>query len=562
MTTTTPTTTRSGFQAPAREFHDPIVIPVTGSKPLPAWLGGVLYRMGPSKFDVGKVKIRHWFDGMTLVHRFEIKQGGVVEYRSRGVSKDIEAEITKNQSYSGFGPADPCKSVFLRAASAFKQVAFPSAPTSALDRPVNINVTVTPTHRVVPIGAAPKHGADEWHLIGKTDYGQLQLLDAETLEPVPSGSTHVGYDDPAEVRSRFNYRDINAEFIGQLSAAHHQSDPATGDHYNVTVDPAGQAPTLRVMHINEHTGASRVLATVSLRCAAYIHSFALTKSYVVLIEQPYYLGWYGAKALLAASYVDALEWNPAMPTRMYLVDRVTGSVVTTVDSDTPFFYFHTVNAWDIAGADGKPTAVVLDVCAADMPGAVRKLAVDSMCPALRGSTGGGMTIADNELAAIRRYTIPVSASVDSGSPAVVTYKQVSKPGAELPRIHAGRAMTPTRYVYAMLTSRSSQDGDGGQDTLFGAIAKIDTADGGSERKWSAPNAYPGEPVFVPRPNGTNEDDGVVLSVVLDAVTETSFLLVLDASDFTEISRAQVPVAVPFGFHGSFLGAQASMHSFT
>ena len=60
---------------------------------------------------------------------------------------------------------------------------------------------------------------------------------------------------------------------------------------------------------------------------------------------------------------------------------------------------------------------------------------------------------------------------------------------------------------------------------------------------------PGRGVFVRAPDARREDDGVALSVVLDARRRTSFLLVLDARSFTERARAEVPQPVPFGFHG-------------
>jgi carotenoid cleavage dioxygenase-like enzyme len=70
--------------------------------------------------------------------------------------------------------------------------------------------------------------------------------------------------------------------------------------------------------------------------------------------------------------------------------------------------------------------------------------------------------------------------------------------------------------------------------------------------WRAEGCHPGEPVFVPAPDGAAEDEGAVLSVVLDVGNGASFLLVLDASTFTERARAAVPHAVPFGFHGQFI----------
>ena len=52
-----------------------------------------------------------------------------------------------------------------------------------------------------------------------------------------------------------------------------------------------------------------------------------------------------------------------------------------------------------------------------------------------------------------------------------------------------------------------------------------------------------------RPGGEREDDGVLLSVVLQG--DASSLLVLDASNFHELARARTRRVVPFGFHGEF-----------
>jgi carotenoid cleavage dioxygenase-like enzyme len=56
---------------------------------------------------------------------------------------------------------------------------------------------------------------------------------------------------------------------------------------------------------------------------------------------------------------------------------------------------------------------------------------------------------------------------------------------------------------------------------------------------------------VARPGGVGEDDGVLLSVVLDAERGTSFLLVLAADSFTELARAELPHPVLLGYHGQF-----------
>ena len=75
---------------------------------------------------------------------------------------------------------------------------------------------------------------------------------------------------------------------------------------------------------------------------------------------------------------------------------------------------------------------------------------------------------------------------------------------------------------------------------------------GQALEWFEEHCYPGEPVFVGAPSQTSEDDGVVLSIVLDAQKQASFLLVLDAFTFKEVARIYVPHHIPFGIHGLFM----------
>ena len=64
--------------------------------------------------------------------------------------------------------------------------------------------------------------------------------------------------------------------------------------------------------------------------------------------------------------------------------------------------------------------------------------------------------------------------------------------------------------------------------------------------------YPAEPVFVPRPGGTAEDDGVVLTNVLDTVTNSTWLLLLDGRTMAPVAQAgPTPHMIPHGFHGRY-----------
>ena len=63
----------------------------------------------------------------------------------------------------------------------------------------------------------------------------------------------------------------------------------------------------------------------------------------------------------------------------------------------------------------------------------------------------------------------------------------------------------------------------------------------------------GEHVFAPDPDRAGEDDGWLLSLVTDAATNSTDLVVLDARDIEAgpIARVRLPRRVPLGFHANW-----------
>jgi beta,beta-carotene 9',10'-dioxygenase len=92
------------------------------------------------------------------------------------------------------------------------------------------------------------------------------------------------------------------------------------------------------------------------------------------------------------------------------------------------------------------------------------------------------------------------------------------------------------------------------------LVKVDLAHHATS-SWYEEGCYPGEPVFVATPEAADEDDGVILSVVLDAKKGASFLLILDASSFRELARAEVSHHIPFGFNGNYFAGMSGPESF-
>ena len=94
---------------------------------------------------------------------------------------------------------------------------------------------------------------------------------------------------------------------------------------------------------------------------------------------------------------------------------------------------------------------------------------------------------------------------------------------------------------------------GGMDAP-GVVARYDMSDGSKTIHDLGPNAHPGEFVFVQETDSSGEDEGWAMGFVYDDATDSSDLVILDASDLSKppVARVHLPRRVPFGFHGSWI----------
>ena len=74
-----------------------------------------------------------------------------------------------------------------------------------------------------------------------------------------------------------------------------------------------------------------------------------------------------------------------------------------------------------------------------------------------------------------------------------------------------------------------------------------------------PGCHVGEFVFEPRHPGSGETEGWLMGLVVNASTQTTDFVILDAAHFTGAPQAVVtlPHRVPAGFHGNWVPAAAT-----
>ncbi|XP_045569537.1 beta,beta-carotene 9',10'-oxygenase [Salmo salar] len=108
---------------------------------------------------------------------------------------------------------------------------------------------------------------------------------------------------------------------------------------------------------------------------------------------------------------------------------------------------------------------------------------------------------------------------------------------------------PRRFVLPLNVTNDTPTGVNLNTRPTSSATSFKTAE---DKVWYQKGLFPSEPVFVPSPEAVEEDDGVILSVVVTPTEDKrTFLLVLNARTWEELGRAEVPVNVPYGFHGAF-----------
>ncbi len=415
--------------------------------------------------------------------------------------------------------------------------------------PDNICVAVQANLPGIPSGS--ESAARSGHRSGiknvwlTTDRNGLKEFDQNTLEP-------IGYATQEKLHPLLR---------GPLSCAHAQRDPLTGDIFNYNLD-MGRYATYRVFRSSAKSGTTDILATICEANVkpAYIHSFFLSPSFVIFCVPSTHFGLMGLKVLWERNIVDAIEpFDESKLCKWFVIDRHGGKgVVATFESDAGFF-FHTINSFEERDEATGDVNIFCDVIQYNTLEVIRIFEMDVLLQ--RGNETkrfwGDERRNRNIHPRLVRHKLHVSGksmneqhSRKSLVPErLETAFEIKAPHAgELPTINPAFATRKYRYVYS-LPNR-------GYSTLLDSLAKTDL-ETRETLFWDNPQGHtPGEAIFVSRPRGPDdgegeldEDDGVLLSVVLDGFNKTSYLLCLDAKTMTEMGRAECEWAVALGFHG-------------
>ncbi|KAM4620307.1 carotenoid-cleaving dioxygenase, mitochondrial [Polymixia lowei] len=510
------------------ENPEPISTEVQGT--IPSWLHGNLLRNGPGKFEFGNTHYNHWFDGMAMLHNFRIENGQVT-YHSRFLQSDVYKKNSERDRImvSEFGTLampDPCKNFFQRFLSRFEMI-------QSTDN-ASVNFVKYKGDYYVSTETNFMHRVDPESL------ESLEKVDWSKFIAVNGATAHPHYDPDGTSYNMGN------------------SYGSKGALYNIISVPPEKADTKDTLQ------GAKVLCSIipaDKSHPSYYHSFAMSENYVVFIEQPIKMDLLKIVTckLRGKALSDGIYWDPSQETVFHLVDKQTGQVSSVKYHTKALSVFHQINAFEEGGF------LMLDMCCSDNGEAINNYLIQNL-----RKSGDALDEVYNTLcrAFPRRFVLPLNVTSDTPTgqnlntrpSSQATCVKTSKDkvvcqhedlhgddlheygGLEFPQINYSRCNTrPYRYFY----------GCGFRHLVGDSLLKMDLQDK-TFKVWYQKGFYPSEPVFVPSPDAVEEDDGVILSVILTPSEDKgTFLLVLDARTYEELGRANVPVNIPYGFHGTF-----------
>lgn len=308
-----------GLESGAREIDD-AEMRVEGQ--LPAWLEGRLLLNGPALWNLPRGGYEHWFDGLAMLHRVQIRAGRA-RYRSRfAQSEDYVRSVAAGKpAFGAFDTRNPMG--FFRRMLNLK----------------NPPVTDNPSVVMSRIG-------ERW--VANTETPHLTGFDPGTL----ATTGRVTFDDDVQM---------------QLMSAHGRTDER-GDYWNVGIH-LGPKCTYKLLRIRAGSTKREVIGSIEVRKAGYTHGFAMTPTHAVI--------WETALRAMPLSflftgraYIRNFRWEPASGSRLHAISLADG-LVRSWDI-APMLGFHAIQAWH----DGED--IVLEMPVFDDARVVEDLRLDCL----------------------------------------------------------------------------------------------------------------------------------------------------------------------------------------
>ncbi|MGK7944275.1 MAG: carotenoid oxygenase family protein [Microcystaceae cyanobacterium] len=255
---------------------------------------------------------------------------------------------------------------------------------------------------------------------------------------------------------------------------------------------------------------------------SFIHDFAITPNYCIFLKNPvtfnpipYFLGLRGAG--------ECVNFQQGKRSQILIIPRKEPyDQVITIEADSGFV-FHHANAFE------KDNCIYLD-----------SICYDALSQIQPGKSYRDTDFSQVEPGQLWRFTLDLDDKT-------VKKQLIEQRSCEFPTLHPDKVGRDYRYLYIGATHNQTGNAP------LQAVLKLDLVTGERFIHSFAPRGFGGEPIFVPHPNGNQEDEGWVLALIYDASHHRSDLVILDAQDIEAppVAILHLKHHIPYGLHGSW-----------
>ena len=363
-----------------------------------------------------------------------------------------------------------------------------------------------------------RYGGPDGQYVAVSDVWKSYEFDLDRLEK-------IRVVDPP-----FKGQQMLSKWIPDPSAAHPMKIAGSDDYINYVaeVNPMFWMPNKMSLVRIKSADVRNVITSWFVKRVSYIHSFAMTKKWAIIPEHPMFVNT--NQMMKYATLLKTLSWEPDKPTLFRVIDINSGQLIT-FQANFSVFFMHHINSFDV----GKGS-IVADFVVYDDFSFIASFKRDILINRTRRNM-------------LDPNSCIVRLTFDLVKHVVTMDKMVPTEGAgmvnrlDMPIINERYRYEPYSFIYGLVFKSDNTE------LSNITIVKKDLKNSGQDRIWFETNHYPMEPWFIPDPEGSREDDGILLTLVLDGEQRRSYIAVLDAANMTLINKAYLPTPVPMTIHG-------------
>ncbi|OXA47939.1 hypothetical protein Fcan01_16862 [Folsomia candida] len=491
---------------------------------IPEWATGQILRSCPAKLN-------HVHDGYLMITKFEVVGGktGSVAFTSKFLQSEAfkKAEAEQKPIISEF---------YTRTAGSDAKSALGKIVSSMIPKPTD----------------------------------NCQYICTSDICRNPIVTNHAGFMfevDPKTLHTVSRYDSAAKDNLYALSS-HPLTDPETGETNNVGLDMIPTTkwkvvkypPKLKSSSLQESLKKGKIIGSHPCRYkveAPYLHSFGMSKNFVLWIDEPCHFNSAQAIKLVFKGFCqrEVMDWYPKRKNQFYIFDKNTHKVVKTeIFSKDPFFFLHILNCYE------ENNHLIVDLFS------MRNIQFMDIQLVTKLRTGN--VLKDPDCPRLLRYVIPLNTIEDQigkfpenknlvklnstgkavriGDKIILEPEVISDLKMDFPTWNERFYGKQLRFFWATGAFCASRHQN--------KIIKFDL----HTRKyiiWDAGgHQYVGEPTFIGKPNSALEDDGLIVVTVVNytETDEKDFVVWLDSKNLKEVGRAYFDCEIPIGIHSVWL----------